>query len=153
MGKRSLMIAVLAFALLLLASSVCLAAEQAIEKPAKLTVQIDLTDAKFFWSYPYVTTDGKIRKPAAVNLEWNIGTSSKVMKQTVIVPDNNRGEYSIVTEKGAIVNLQVTVVDAGNVLLGGGSLQIKNSGQREFFYVGLPDSTSPVVTHEAGRPQ
>lgn len=149
MRKRNLLIAIVVFASLLLASSVCLAADT-----AKLTVQMELSEKKYFWTYPYITADGKIHMPAAVNLEWTIGTSSKVMTQTVIVPDKTNGEceYTIVTERGAIVNLQIYVVDAKKVVLGGGSLQVRNSGQREKFYIALPDSTSPVISHEAGRP-
>lgn len=147
MRKRSLLLAIVVFASLLLASSVCLAADT-----AKLTVQMDLSD-KYFWTYPYITTDGKIRMPAAVNLEWTIGTSSKVTTQTVIVPAKTNGEYTIVTERGAIVNIQIYVVDAKKVVLGGGSLQVRNSGQQEKFYIALPDSTSPIISHETGRPQ
>lgn len=145
MGKRSVMVAVLAIAMLLLASSVCLAANQ-----AKLTVQVDLSE-KYFWTYPYITSDGKIRKPAAVNVEWTIDTSSRVQRQTIILPDKIDGQIAIMTERGAIVNLQINVVDAGNTVLGNGSLQICNKGQQEKFYVSLPNSTSPVVTRDEGN--
>lgn len=144
MSKRYVAVAVFfAFVLLLVTSSVCLAAEQT----AKLRVIIEIGGADF-WTYPYITSDGYIHKPAAAQVEWSLGTSSKFMKETVVVPNKTNGETEITTEKGAIVNLQISIVDAKNTVLGGGSLQIRNNGQTERFYITLPDSTSPVVTSD-----
>ena len=136
---RVIIVLVLVVALLAAASSVCLAAE------AKLTLKVELDD-KSFWSYPYVTRDGKIHKPAAVQVEWTLGATPKVMKQKVVVADKTSGEVVITAERGAIIDLQVFVVDDRDNPLGAGSIQLKNTGQTVKFYVSLPDSTSPVIS-------
>lgn len=147
MGKFRVFVAFLLIAGLLAAtSSACLAADQ----QAKMTVRVDIGD-KYFWTYPYITSDGRIRKPAAVVVEWSVGVTPKVIREKVIVADKLGGDLPITTEKGAIVNIQVYVVDAANNSLGAGSMQLKNTGQVAKFYVSLPEVTSPVINFDTGR--
>lgn len=151
MTKRAtavtLILAVLA-TLLVFAPAVCSAAP-AGDKPIKMTVQISINTPKTFWSYPYITRDdGKIRMPAAIMVEWSTTSGVNSSRGTVVQAGEKRGEYVITTERNAYVDIEAQVVDDKKVVLGKGSMQVRNTGQVVQFTVYLPDATSPSLLTE-----
>lgn len=144
----TLMLAVL-MTLLVFAPAVCSAAAAVADKPAKLTVQVSINDPKNFWLYPYITKeDGKIRMPAAVTVEWSTTSGINSSKGQVVKAGEKRGEFAITVERNAYVDIEIQVVDDKKVILGKGSMQVRNTGQTVQFTVYLPDSTSPVILSE-----
>lgn len=138
--------------LLSLAPSLCLAAPQP-DKPTKLTIRVDVADHQLFWTYPYITKDGKIRKPAAVQVEWSTSFGLAPNKADIVTAGQHAGKLVVTTEKNAIVDIQINVIDANKVTLGTTSLQIRNSGQEEVFLVTLPENTVPLVTYDTASQQ
>lgn len=154
MTTRTKTTAIFLVALMVLAlvPSLGLAAPQP-DKSTKMTIKIDIADPQLFWTYPYITKDGKIRKPAAVQVEWSAFFGMSPTRVEVLTPGQGGGRLTIATEKNAIVDIQISVVDAGKVILGTGSLQVRNGGQEEVFLVSLPDITSPQVNHDTAGSQ
>ncbi|HWQ62104.1 MAG TPA: hypothetical protein VN521_07315 [Negativicutes bacterium] len=142
----TLLLAVL-MTLLVFAPAVCSAA--ASDKQAQLKVQVSVNEPKVFWSYPYITKeDGKIRMPAAVMVEWSTTNGINSSKGQALQAGDKRGEYTISTERGAYVDVEIQIVDANKVILGKGGMQVRNNGQSVTFTIYLPDSTTPSVLGE-----
>lgn len=118
------------------------------DRPANLLINIDITDKKVFWEYPYLTTDGKIKSAVAVQVEWGLANDPKTTKQVVISKGKDSGKIAITSAKNEIIDVQIIVVDAANTNLGSANLQIRNLGQKEFFYVSPPESTKATVTYD-----
>ena len=148
MGKKTKFIPVfvvsLFFLILAFASATCFAAE----KSANLVVKIDVVDAATFWSYPYISRDGKVRKPALIQVEWMVNNNPSGTKASVVTLGKDKGKVTITTARGAIVDIQINVLDDKNNVVGAAGLQVKNTGQTEYFTVATPDYTTPVITAE-----
>ncbi len=127
--------------LLVFAPSVCSAAD----KPAKLMVRIDVFDSKTFWSYPYITSDGKVRKPHVVQVVWTTNNGTKANRADVVLAGKERGDLAITTGNNEFLDLEIVVADDKNVALGKGGLQLRNTGQEVTFLVAPPESTAPTI--------
>jgi len=137
----------LVLCLCVLVSSVSFSLAQAA--PSKMTVKVQVIgSSKVFWDYSYLTRDGVLLKPASVQIGWDVGPVSRELKyETAVIPGKLMGEVDITTEKGALVNYRVSVRDAKNVELGSISMQVRNTGQTEFYYVSLPEYTEPKINY------
>lgn len=143
--KRVFAVVLALFAALLLATPLCSAAAQNLDKPTKMLVKVDIVDNNLFWSYPYIGRDGKARVPAAVQAVWS--TTNGLSSQTGIlaVAKKDRGQFEITTEKDAYVDIEIQVVDAKKIILGKASLQVRNTGKEIAFVVNVPEVTSPSI--------
>ena len=150
MLTRTKMVAVLliTFVALFSLTPLCLAAAPQPDKPTKMTILVNVSDSQIFWSYPYITKDGKVRKPAAVQVEWSAAFGLAPNKTEVIPFGQHAGKLIINTEKNAIVDIQINVIDANKVVLGTTGLQVRNSGQEEAFLIAPPESTMPLVSYD-----
>ncbi|MDR3591256.1 MAG: hypothetical protein P4N41_16505 [Negativicutes bacterium] len=122
--------------------------------PTKMTISVQVEDqTKKFWDYAYLTKDGYLSKAASIQVGWDVGTISKDLKyETAVVQGKNSGDVTITTEKGELVNYRISVRDAKNVELGSISMQVKNKGQTEFYYVALPEFTEPRINYSTEAP-
>ena len=127
--------------LLAFAPAVCSAADAS----AKLKVRVDIFDAKMFWSYPYITKDGKVRKPHVVQVVWTTNSGTKANRADIAVTGSERGDLTITTDKNEFLDLEIVVLDDKNISLAKGGLQLRNTGQEVSFLVSPPESTAPVI--------
>jgi hypothetical protein len=113
-----------------------------------LTLQIKIDQPEVFWNFNFLTRDSDIAKPAIIRIEWSVGDLSGQTKQETLVLDSSKssGKLSISAEKGALVNLNVTVLGAKNLNLGSISLQVRNSGQTETVTITPPEIVEPKIT-------
>ncbi|MDT8902095.1 hypothetical protein [Anaeroselena agilis] len=145
-NRKTVSILVLAlFAAMLLAAPVCSAASQDLDKPTRMLLKVDVVDTNMFWSYPYISRDGKARVPAAIQVVWSTTSGLDSKTETMAVAKSDRGQVAITTEKDAFVDIEVQVVDAKKTILGKASLQVRNTGKDVAFVVNVPDITSPVI--------
>lgn len=115
--------------------------------PATLTVQIDLTD-KSFWDCMYLPKDGDFAKPSVIQVAWDTGDVAKTAKtEKVLLPRSVNGKLAIVTEKGMLVNMRVSIRDAKNNQLGYITMQVVNRGQTEIFTIAPPEVIEPTITY------
>jgi hypothetical protein len=128
-------------ALLAFVPSVCSAAD----KPTKMTVTVDIPDPNLFWSYPYIASDGRMKKPTAVQVVWNTAHGTNSNRADVVPAGKGRGQYSITTDWNELIDMEIQVVDAGKVVLGKASMQVRNTGREVGFVVSAPEQTAPVV--------
>ncbi len=133
------------FVAMLLAAPVCSAAAQSPDKPTKMLMKVDVVDPNLFWSYPYISRDGKARIPAAIQIVWSTTNGLSSETGTVVVAKKDRGQLEITTDKDAFVDIEVQVVDAKKVILGKASLQVRNVGKEIAFAVYPPEYTSPSI--------
>lgn len=116
--------------------------------PATLTVLVDIDDQKVFWDCTYLTKEGVLGKPASIQVAWETGdVAVKAKTETVMTPGKAKGKLAIVTEKGAVVNMRVSVRDAKNIQLGYINLQVVNKGQSELVTFAPPESIEPIVNY------
>jgi hypothetical protein len=143
---------VLVFCLCVMVSSVSYSLAQAA--PAKMTIKVQVVEqTKTFWDYAYLTREGFLSKATSVQIGWDTGMISKELKYaTVMTPGKFEGEVNVTTEKGELVNYRVSVRDAKNVELGSISMQVRNIGQTEFYYISLPDFTEPKINYSNSTP-
>lgn len=129
---------------LVVVPAMCQAAPQA-DKPQKMLIKADIVDPKLFWSYPYITSDGFARMPAAVQVVWS--TTSGLNSQTAVVlqAGKDRGQVEIFSEKNAYIDIELQVVDAKKAVLGKASLQVRNNGKDVGFAIYPPETTSPSI--------
>lgn len=122
--------------------------------PQKMKISIQITDqAKLFWDYSFLTRDGVLSKPASIQVGWDLGPVSKELKyETAVTQGKSSGDVVIVSEKGALVNYRISVRDAKNVELGSISMQVRNNGQTEYYYVSLPEFTEPQINYSNEAP-
>jgi hypothetical protein len=122
--------------------------------PVKMTISVNVDDqSKKFWDYAYLTKDGLLSKAASIQVGWDVGVVSKELKyETAVVQGKTTGNVDITTEKGTLVNYRVSVRDAKNVELGSISMQVKNNGQTEYYYVALPEFTEPRINYSTDSP-
>lgn len=114
---------------------------------AKMTVQVDVTAAPVFWKYTFLTRDGDMAMPANVKISWGIGDNSRGNNRQIVVEQGkNSGKVAIVTEKNALVDMQIQVYSAKNVVLGSYNLFVRNNGQTEVITITPPEYTEPTFT-------
>lgn len=114
---------------------------------ATMTVNISIDQPEIFWNYTFLTKDSDLGKPANIKLTWSVGELAAQEKTEVIVnPGKPIGKLAIVTEKGALVNIRVSVCDTKNTQLGYISLQVRNNGQSESVTMSPPEFTEPKIT-------
>lgn len=130
-------------------TAIALAPVQAEAAPsqATLTVKVDVDQADIFWNYTFLTKNTDLGKPSSIKLNWSLGdTPTKEKTETLIVTGKTSGKTTIVTDKGALVNINVGVYDNKNKKLGYISLQVKNNGQTESINITPPEFTEPNIT-------
>ncbi len=114
---------------------------------ATLKVKVSIDQPDIFWKYTFLTKDADLGKPTDIKIAWSVGELQRQEKtQTVISAGKSSGEVSIVTEKGALVNVQVSVRDAKGIKYGYTSLQVRNNGQTENITISPPESSEPKIT-------
>jgi hypothetical protein len=135
-------------AILLLFVFITLAAIPVQAAPqASLTVQVEINEGQKFWNCTFFSRDADPVKPAAVKFDWSVGNlGSKPKVETLIAAGKSSGKTSIVTEKGELVNLQVTVRGPKNEYLGSWSIQTRNNGQTETITIFTPEVVLPELT-------
>lgn len=117
---------------------------------ATMRVDVRIDQPTVFWNYTFLTKDADFGKPAAVKLKWGIGdTKRQETTQTIVNPGDKKGRLEITTEKGALVNFQVAVVDADNAIHGTLGFQVRNNGQTELVTIAPPDFSEPQITFGA----
>lgn len=120
---------------------------QASPAQATLTLKATVDQPEIFWKYTFLTKDSDLGKPAAIKLVWSFGqTQVHEKSETIITAEKDSGQIKIVTEKGALVNIQLSVRDSKNVNLGSISLQVRNNGQTENVLFAPPESAEPKIT-------
>ncbi|MDU2065580.1 MAG: hypothetical protein E6713_12195 [Sporomusaceae bacterium] len=126
-------------------------AEAAPTATMRIDVKVDQADV--FWNTTYLTKDSSdFGKAAAVNLTWGIGdTKRQEQTQPLIAPGKGKGRVEITTEKGALINFQVVVLDADKQKHGTLSFQVRNNGQTEYITIAPPDFIEPNLTFGAPR--
>lgn len=114
---------------------------------ATLKLKVEVTD-KAFWDCTYMTPDmDHPSKPAVIKAEWSFGNLGKNSKTEVIVANGKlTGEVAITSEKGSILNLDVTVKNEKNVTLGYWGMQLINKGQIETILISPPEEIRPQFT-------
>jgi hypothetical protein len=130
---------------LVLVPALCLAAAAPVDKPQKMLIKADIVDPRLFWSYPYITSDGFSRMPAAVQVVWSTASGFNSEKAVVIVTGKDKGQVEIASERNAYIDIEIQVIDAKKVILGKASLQIRNTGKEVSFAVYPPETTTPII--------
>ena len=117
---------------------------------ATLRINVTIDQPNLFWNYTFLTKDGDFGKPTAVKLTWGTGdTKRQETTQTIVNPGEKKGHLEITTEKGALINFQVLVLDADNARHGTLGFQVRNSGQTELVTIAPPDFSEPQITFGA----
>ncbi|MCX7779545.1 MAG: hypothetical protein N2491_01365 [Negativicutes bacterium] len=138
---------ILKAALPVLVIMLCLAPVTQAAPEASLKIAVEIMDDTKFWNCSFFTKDGTPVKPTAVKVDWSIGNLGKNEKvQTIILPGKSSGQASIVTEKGALVNIGVSIRGPKNEYLGSWSSQTLNNGQTETIVITPPESVLPEIT-------
>lgn len=128
-------------------SSPALAASAPPSPTTKMTVQVEVATAPIFWKYTFLTKDGDMGSPAAIRVSWGVGDNSRGNNRQVVVEQGKAsGRVAIVTEKNALVDMQIQVLSAKNVVLGSYNLFVRNNGQTEVITVTPPEYTEPTFT-------
>lgn len=110
----------------------------------KIMVEIDGQD---FWNCSFYTKDNDPVKPAAIKVDWSIGNMGRDAKaETIILPGKTSGQATITTDKGELVNVQVTVRGPKNQYLGSWGMQSVNKGQTETITIYKPMEVLPEFT-------
>jgi hypothetical protein len=149
--RKLAQLALIFFLSLLALSLSILPGQAAPANTVTTTVQIYIDDPATYWTYPYITREGVIVKPASVQVEWDAG-DGKSTKTTLVTQGQKSGVLVITSEKGALLTLKVVVCDANNAPLGTLSMQTRNKGQTESFTVTYPDFTEPKINQGAPAP-
>lgn len=112
-----------------------------------LKVKVSIDQADVFWKCTFLTRDADVGKPTDIKVAWSVGQlQGKEKTQTVIAAGKSTGEVSIAAEKGALVNIEVSVRDAKGIKYGYTSLQVRNNGQTENITISPPESSEPKIT-------
>jgi len=120
--------------------------EQATAPKANMTVKVNIDQPEIFWNYTFLTKDANLGKPANIKLAWSVGeTGAKEKTEVVVNAGKSAGQLTIVTEKGDLVNIRVSVCDAKNTKLGYIGLQVRNNGQTESVSMSPPEFTEPNI--------
>lgn len=128
-------------------SSPALAAGSTPAPTAKMTVQVNVDVAPLFWKYTFLTKGGDMAVPATIKVAWGIGDYARSTdRQVVVDTGKSSGKVTIVTEKNALVDMQIQVCSAKNVVLGTYNLFVRNNGQTEVITVTSPEYTEPIFT-------
>ena len=94
----------------------------------------------------FLTKDADFGKPATVKLTWGAGDFNRQEKtDTIVTTGKKSGQLAITTDKGILVNLQISVYDAKNTKYGVMSFQVRNNGQTQNITVAPPDSSEPKI--------
>lgn len=121
--------------------------DQVTSPKATITVKINVDQPDIFWNYTFLTKDSTLGKPANIKLTWSIGEIAAQEKTEVVVnAGKSAGQLAITAEKGALVNIRVSVCDTKNTKLGYIGLQVRNNGQSESVTMSPPEFTEPKIT-------
>ncbi|MEN6565372.1 MAG: hypothetical protein ABFC57_03635 [Veillonellales bacterium] len=129
------------------AAAATTATAQSAPGQATLTVKATVDQPEIFWKYTFLTKDSDLGKPADIKLVWSFGqTQIHEKTETIVNAGKDSGQLSLVTEKGALVNILLSVRDSKNVNLGSINLQVRNNGQTESISFTPPEFSEPKIT-------
>lgn len=111
---------------------------------ATIQVKAEISNSNF-WDYTFIK-ESIPSKPSAVKVEWTFGNMGNNAKNVaIILPGKTSGQVDILSAKGELVNLMVSVTNAKNEVLGKWSMQVTNKGQTETITISLPESIEPLL--------
>lgn len=132
-----------------LASLVCavfsLTALPSVQAASQATMQVNVEISNSnFWDYNFIK-EATPSKPSAVKAEWSFGnTGSNPKDATILSAGKTSGQIAIVSAKGELVNLSISVRNAKNEILGKWNMQVTNTGQTEKISISLPETIEPL---------
>ena len=123
---------------------------QLLGNPATVNIEVKVDNAVTFWDLAYLTKDSTLSKATSIKVSWDAKSDKGKTSgsETAVIKGGSTGKVAIRTEKGALVNYQVTVIGTNNTILATLSMNVRNnSNQTKTVTVAPPETILPNINY------